>query len=395
MIGQIKKINGVYPVTVAKAVKMGDGTDQNLYDYLMALTMSSNYDINVKAINHRGYSTIAPENTLEAYRLSKQMGFNYVEADVSFTSDGVPVLLHDETIDRTSDGTGAIGSMTFEQVRAYDFGSWKSEDYAGAKIPSFEEFILLCRNLSLKPYIELKSSYESAKQVLFDQSVKFVSSMAFITTSADIVEGETYNVYWDDSQYECTAYVFENEVMLGNNSLLEGFSGTTNTGEPFLFEFYGDGTASVSKANTVAITYDIRIEKTLSMENLLQGLVDIVRKHGMLANSTWISFNYGYLQTISNYLPSARLGYIKNATPDSTVIADAVKLKNDVNEVFLDVSYSYIGKAFINACIENGLGCEAWTVNSKTAITSLNPYVTGVTSDSLVAGKVLYDANIQ
>ena len=80
----------------------------------------------VLSVNHRGYSAIAPENTLPAYRLSKEKGFRYVETDVSFTSDGVPVLLHDASIDRTSDGTGKIAEMTFEQVRQYDFGSWKS-----------------------------------------------------------------------------------------------------------------------------------------------------------------------------------------------------------------------------------------------------------------------------
>lgn len=120
---------------------------------------------NVKGINHRGYNTVAPENTLPAFVLSKQMGFNYVETDVSFTSDGVAVLLHDSTIDRTSNGTGNISNMTYEQALQYDFGSWKSSAYAGTKIPTFEQFIKLCRALSLHPYIELKQngSYTEAQ----------------------------------------------------------------------------------------------------------------------------------------------------------------------------------------------------------------------------------------
>lgn len=77
-------------------------------------TFVVNYDSNVKAINHRGYSAIAPENTIPAYIMSKKMGFTYVECDVSFTSDGVAVLLHDNTIDRTSDGSGAISGLTYE-----------------------------------------------------------------------------------------------------------------------------------------------------------------------------------------------------------------------------------------------------------------------------------------
>ena len=108
------------------------------------------------SVAHRGYSSVAPENTLAAYRLAKEKGFTTVECDVSFTSDGVAVLLHDSTIDRTSNGSGSIANMTFEQVRQYDFGSWKSSEYVGEKIPTFEEFLSLCKNLSLHPYIEIK-----------------------------------------------------------------------------------------------------------------------------------------------------------------------------------------------------------------------------------------------
>lgn len=113
---------------------------------------------NIRVVNHRGYTAIAPENTLSAYRLSKEMGFHYAECDIEFTMDGVPVLLHDETVDRTSNGSGKISKMTFAEVRALDFGSWKSEDYAGEQIPTFEEFIVLCKHIDLHPYIEIKPS---------------------------------------------------------------------------------------------------------------------------------------------------------------------------------------------------------------------------------------------
>lgn len=112
---------------------------------------------NVKAVNHRGYNTVAPENTLSAFRLSRKMGFQYAECDVAFTSDGVAVLLHDTTVDRTSNGTGNIADMTFDEVRALDFGSWKSADYAGEQIPFLEEFLILCKQIGLHPYIEVKS----------------------------------------------------------------------------------------------------------------------------------------------------------------------------------------------------------------------------------------------
>lgn len=126
---------------------------------------------NIKSINHTGWYE-APENTLPAFKLSKKKGFRYVETDVSFTSDSVPVLLHDNTINRTGrnpDGTTIsntinIYDITYEQALEYDFGIYKGQAYAGTKIPTLEQFILLCRNLGLHPYIEIKSSYDYTRQ---------------------------------------------------------------------------------------------------------------------------------------------------------------------------------------------------------------------------------------
>ena len=119
----------------------------------------------IRGINHRGYSTVAPENTMPAFIMSKENGFDMVETDVQFTSDNVPVLLHDTTINRTArnaDGTQlssdvAINSITYAQSQEYDFGIWKDASYAGTKIPKFEDFIILCKQIGIHPYIELKN----------------------------------------------------------------------------------------------------------------------------------------------------------------------------------------------------------------------------------------------
>ncbi len=84
------------------------------------------------------------------------MGFTMVECDVRFTKDGYAVLLHNATVDKTSDGSGKISEMTLEEVRKLDFGSWKDEKYVGEKIPTFEEFVDLCSDLGLYPYVEIK-----------------------------------------------------------------------------------------------------------------------------------------------------------------------------------------------------------------------------------------------
>lgn len=123
----------------------------------------------VKGINHRGYNSVAPENTLPAFKLSVENGFSFVETDVRFTSDNVPVLLHDATVDRTSNGTGNIANMTFSQARELDFGSWKSVTYAGTKIPSLEEFIIFCRNVKIFPYLEISETYTDEQfNIMYD-----------------------------------------------------------------------------------------------------------------------------------------------------------------------------------------------------------------------------------
>ena len=110
----------------------------------------------IKVIMHRGYNSIAPENTLPAFKLARKMGFSTIETDIQLTSDNVPVVLHDSTVNRTSNGTGNIYDMTLAQAKALDFGSWKSSMYAGTKIPTFEELLMCCKNIGLDIYIEIK-----------------------------------------------------------------------------------------------------------------------------------------------------------------------------------------------------------------------------------------------
>ena len=107
--------------------------------------------------SHRGAES-APENTLPAIELAIEQGFKAIEIDLEFTSDNVCVLLHDTTINRTSNGTGNIYDMTYAQALAYDFGSWKSADYAGTKIPTLEEALLLCKRHGVVVQLDIAST---------------------------------------------------------------------------------------------------------------------------------------------------------------------------------------------------------------------------------------------
>lgn len=90
---------------------------------------------------HRGFKTVAPENTLAAFGAAIAMGANEIEMDIRFAKDGVPVVAHDSALERVSNGEGFIEEKTFAELRALDFGSRFGERYAGVKIATFEEVL--------------------------------------------------------------------------------------------------------------------------------------------------------------------------------------------------------------------------------------------------------------
>ncbi|MGO1539855.1 MAG: glycerophosphodiester phosphodiesterase [Leucobacter sp.] len=114
---------------------------------------------NVGIISHRGAAAVAPENTLAATGLAIELGADFVEVDLQLTSDGVPVLMHDDTVDRTTSGSGAVGSYTYEEIRTLDAGQWFSAEYAGERVPTLEEFIQLIASSPTGALIELKGDW--------------------------------------------------------------------------------------------------------------------------------------------------------------------------------------------------------------------------------------------
>ena len=130
-------------------------------------------DAGVRAVAHRGYSVDAPENTLIAYKRAFEKGFRYVEVDLRLSSDGTWMCIHDSTIDRTSNGTGAVSSMTEAVLKTYDYGSYRNAAYAGEQIPNVSEFLTQCKRLGLHPYLEIKEG--SATQAEIDLLVQTVS----------------------------------------------------------------------------------------------------------------------------------------------------------------------------------------------------------------------------
>jgi glycerophosphoryl diester phosphodiesterase len=88
---------------------------------------------------HRGASAVAPENTICAFRRAHELGADGVELDVTLTRDRVPVVIHDYTVDRTTDGHGDIRQMTILEVKQLDAGAWKGPQFRGERIPTLAE----------------------------------------------------------------------------------------------------------------------------------------------------------------------------------------------------------------------------------------------------------------
>ncbi len=282
-------ITGMYKMFTITGTKWTGTKAQEQTEYMM------------NSISHRGYCLEAPENTLSAFRAAARHGYTTVECDVNFTSDGVPVLLHDDTVDRTSNGTGNIGSLTSTYVRSLDFGSWKDPAYTGEKIPTFQEFLELCKALNLHAYIDIK-----------------------------------------------TAVAYNGTSYFNNN-----------------------------------INY----------------LVAETARRGMLDNVTWISNREQTLKYVLDADPTARVGYMPgdNSSISSWVTAiNNLKNYSSEAEVFIDINHTYllnsdgsVNTSPIVTYAATGCNIEMFTINNTVTFHKLAPFVSAVTTDSLIGGDLL------
>jgi len=109
-------------------------------------------------IAHRGAGKLAPENTLAAFRLGAQYGYKAFECDVKLSADGVPFLLHDATLERTTSGHGAAAEHRWAELARLDAGRWHSRQYAGEPPASFDAIAAFCRASDFGLNIEIKPS---------------------------------------------------------------------------------------------------------------------------------------------------------------------------------------------------------------------------------------------
>jgi glycerophosphoryl diester phosphodiesterase len=118
------------------------------------------------SVAHRGHAIEFPENTLAAYRKAIELGVEMIECDVNITRDGQLVMIHDATLDRTTNGTGRVSNAPWNEIQRLDAGGKFSPEFAGARIPSTEETLLLYREAGISSCFEVKGAdVEEAKRI--------------------------------------------------------------------------------------------------------------------------------------------------------------------------------------------------------------------------------------
>ncbi|GAB7127237.1 glycerophosphodiester phosphodiesterase [Silvimonas sp. JCM 19000] len=122
-----------------------------------------------KLFAHRGGGNLAPENTLPGMQKALALRFSAVEFDVKLTADNVSIVIHDDTLERTSNGEGALAELDYEQLDGIDAGSWKGAEFAGTPVPRFSDIASFCITELMFANVEIKPcpgrEQETGKQV--------------------------------------------------------------------------------------------------------------------------------------------------------------------------------------------------------------------------------------
>jgi glycerophosphoryl diester phosphodiesterase len=125
-------------------------------------------------IGHRGACALAPENTVASFKLAVEHKADFVELDAKLSLDGVVVVIHDQTVDRTTNGTGRVNQLPYDELRKLDAGSKFDKKYAGEKIPTLDEvFKAVGKDVFVN--VEL-TNYESTKDSLVEKVVEVVKA---------------------------------------------------------------------------------------------------------------------------------------------------------------------------------------------------------------------------
>ena len=172
---------------------------------------------------HRGYSALRPENTIPSYEYAKSIGGKYVETDIQQTSDGHFVLMHDLTVDRTTNGSGNVKDLTLSQIKElYITNSFYSNHYNNSlRVPTLEEFLHFCKFNNLTPILETKGTIniDNFYKILKDN--EFLNNCIIMSFNYETLQNLRYkdkNIKLCYLSTNLSQTVFHDLILLGENS---------------------------------------------------------------------------------------------------------------------------------------------------------------------------------
>lgn len=185
----------------------------------------------IEFCSHLGEILLAPRNTIPAYQLAIDSGYNSMIINTNLTSDKVIVCLHDNTIDATSDGTGNIHNMTYEEASQYDYGSWFNVRYTGTKLPKLEDVLKLCATSGMHPVIRLGDDFNSGENItlMYNLLKKYGFNQHNASLKGFSLSGlqNWFNAYGNEFRYiHCVSSAVSESVIntiksFGNDSIIE------------------------------------------------------------------------------------------------------------------------------------------------------------------------------
>ena len=192
----------------------------------------------IEIIAHRGYSSVFPENTLASFAGALDIGVDYIELDVQLSKDGEVVILHDDSLQRTTGVEGTTADFTCEELKELDAGSWFDASFAGEKLPTLREALELIKNTECRVYLELKDIGEKEG---FEEAVLEIVNEC----------GMTEQCVFASFRYEYLEHfkeLDENLQVLYNTS-----SENTNLPEEFPADYYGLSVKIITQEHVNAI----------------------------------------------------------------------------------------------------------------------------------------------
>lgn len=167
------------------------GVELDNFKVIRTLDTSIHYadpPVKCRIISHRGLSSTAPENTLAAIEQSIASGVQACEFDVRCTKDGHVILMHDASVDRTTNGKGKVAEMTFADIRSLDAGSWKAPSYAGQTVPVIDEALDLINTSRHIAVIDIKDPAAVDKVVSLAAKKSMNDRIVILSGNRDVLD---------------------------------------------------------------------------------------------------------------------------------------------------------------------------------------------------------------